>query len=101
MANPADVSLLQNVTATGGKTIGEDFPRFAGALVYASAAVPTGFMLVGNLATGCRFWDAGGVETRTHMDIKISVLSVATDIICGFGTGTISGYCQKIDVVTP
>jgi hypothetical protein len=101
LANPADVSLIQNVTSTGGKTIGEDFPRFAGALVYASAAVPTGFMLVGNLATACRFWEAGGVETRTFAEVKTSVLSVTTDIIAGFGTGGISSYVQKVDVVTP
>jgi hypothetical protein len=101
LANPADVSLIQNVTSTGGRTIGEDFPRFAGALVYASSAVPTGFMLVGNLATACRFWEAGGVETRTFAEVKTSVLTVTTDMIGGFGTGAISSYVQKVDVVTP
>jgi hypothetical protein len=101
MANPADVSLLQAVTSTGGKTIGEEFVRFAGSLVYASAAVPTGFMLVGNLATACRFWEAGGVQTRTFADVKTGVVSVATDLIGGFGTASIASYVQKIDVVTP
>jgi len=101
LAHPDNVALLQAVTSTGGRTIGEDFPRFAGALVYASSAVPTGFMLVGNLATACRFWDAGGVETRTFQDVKTGVFTAATDIICGFGTGAISSYVQKIDVVTP
>jgi hypothetical protein len=101
LANPADVALLQSVTSTGGRTIGEDFPRFAGALVYASAAVPTGFMLVGNLATACRFWSAGPVETRTFPDVKTSVLTVGTDMIGGFGTAAISGYVSKVDVVTP
>jgi hypothetical protein len=101
LANPADVSLIQNVTSTGGKTIGEDFPRFAGALVYASAAVPTGFMLVGNLATACKFWDAGSVETRTLLEPKTAVLTMATSLLGGFGTGAISNYVQKIDVVTP
>jgi hypothetical protein len=101
MAHPDNVALLQAVTSTGGKTIGEEFVRFAGSLVYASSAVPTGFMLVGNLAASCRFWDAGGVETRTFADVKTSVFTVGTDIICGFGTGAISGYAQKIDVVTP
>jgi hypothetical protein len=102
MAHPDNVSLLQAVTSTGGKTIGESFPLFAGALVYASSAVPTGFMLVGNLAIGCRIWTAdGGVETRTHMDVKTSVMTVATDLIAGFATGAIANYAQKVDVVTP
>jgi hypothetical protein len=101
MAHPDNVALLQAVTSTGGKTIGEEFVRFAGSLVYASSAVPTGFMLVGNLATACRFWDAGGLETRTFADVKTGVVSVATDIIGGFGTGAVSSYVQKIDVVTP
>lgn len=101
LAHPDNVALLQAVTSTGEKTIAEEFVRFAGSLVYASSAVPTGFMLVGNLATACRSWEAGGVQTRTLVDIKTSVMTVATDIIAGFGTGAISGYCQKIDVVTP
>jgi hypothetical protein len=99
--HPDNAALLQAVTSTGGKTIGEEFVRFAGALVYASSAVPTGFMLVGNLAAGCRLWSADGVETRTEMDVKTSILTVATDTIAGFGTGAISSYVQKIDVVTP
>ncbi len=101
IAHPDNVALLQAVTSTGGKTIAEEFVKFSGALVYASSAVPTGFMLVGNLATACRFWDAGGVETRTHEDVKTGVLTATTDIIAGFGTGAISSYVQKIDVVTP
>jgi hypothetical protein len=101
MAHPDNVALLQNVTSTGGRTIAEEFTRFAGALTYASSAVPTGFMLVGNLAAGCRLWSADGVETRTNMEIKTSVLTVATDTIAGFGTGAISSYVQKVDVVTP
>jgi hypothetical protein len=100
-AHPNDVSLLQAVTSTGRKTIAEEFVRFAGALVYASSAVPTGFMLVANLSTACRFWEAGGVETRTFADVKTSVVSVATDMIGGFGTGAVSGYVSKVDVVTP
>jgi hypothetical protein len=42
LAHPDNVALLQNVTSTGGQTIGEDFPRFAGAIVYASSAVRRG-----------------------------------------------------------
>jgi hypothetical protein len=102
MSHPDNVALLQAVTSTGGKTIGEEFVLFAGALVYASSAVPTGFMLVGNLTSGCRLWTGdGGVQTRSHLDVKTSILTVATDIIAGFGTGAIANYCQKVDVVTP
>ena len=101
LAHPDNVALLEDVTSIGGQTIGEGFTRFSGSLVYASSAVPTGFMLVGNLATGCRLWSADGVETRTNMEIKTSILTVATDTIAGFGTGAIANYAQKIDVVTP
>jgi hypothetical protein len=101
MAHPDNVALLQAITAVSGSTIGEGFVQFAGSLVYASSAVPTGFMLVGNLATGCKFWEAGGVETRTFADVKTSIMSVATDMIGGFSTGHISGYVSKVDVVTP
>jgi hypothetical protein len=101
IANPADVSLLQAVTSTGGRTIGENFVLFAGALVYASAATPTGFMLVANLAASCRFWEAAGVETQTFQDVKTGVMSVGTTLLGGFGTGAISGYVSKVDVVTP
>jgi len=102
LAHPDNVALLQNVTSTGGETIGEDFPKFAGALVYASSAVPTGFMLVANLASACRFWSAGsGVQTQTFQDVKTGVLSAGTQIFAGFGTGAISSYVSKVDVVTP
>jgi hypothetical protein len=102
IAHPDNVALLQSVTATGGETIGQDFPRFAGAIVYASSACPTGFMLVGNLASACRFWSsAPGVQTRTFQDVKTGVLSAGTAIFAGFGTGLISSYVSKVDVVTP
>lgn len=101
LAHPDNVALLQNVTSTGGVTIGEDFPRFAGAITYASAAVPTGFMLVANLASACRFWSSGSVQTATFQDVKTGVLSAGTQIFAGFATGQISGYASKVDVVTP
>lgn len=101
LAHPDNVALLQAVTSTGGRTIAEQFTLFAGALVYASSAVPTGFMLVANLGVGARFFEARGVASRTFYEPKTSVTTAATSIIGGFGTNMIAGYAQKIDVVTP
>lgn len=105
MANPADASLLQDVTPVGGATIGEPFQQFSGALVYPSSAVPTGFMLVGNLAAGVRYFEAQGTVTETQVaSIKTGTLTVATSTISGYGlilAGGATGAFQKVDVVTP
>ena len=101
LANPADISLIEDVVSTGGQTIGEGFPLFAGSLVYASGAVPTGFMLVANLRAGVRFFEGRGLSTQTFYEVKTAVQTLATSLIGGFGTGSIAGYAQKVDVVTP
>ena len=58
LAHPDNVALLEDVTSTGGRTVAEEFTRFAGALIYPSSAVPTGFMIVANLAVSCKFLQA-------------------------------------------
>lgn len=101
LVNPANAALLQDVTPTGGDTMGQRFQRFSGALVYPSAAVDAGFMTVANLRVGARFFEGAGVATETDYAPKSGTLTVATDTIAGYGVGLVSGFAVKQDVVTP
>jgi hypothetical protein len=101
LVNPADASLLQSVTPTGGQTIAEMFQNFSGALVYPSSAVPTGFMLVANLQAGVRYYEAQGVVTETDIAVKTSTYTIATSVIGAYGLGLAGGAFAKVDVVTP
>lgn len=101
LTHPDNAALLQSVTPVGGETIGERFQDFSGSLVYASSAVPTGFMLVANLKAGCRYFQAQGVATETDTNIKTGTFSVATSVISGYGLGLAGGAFAKVDVVTP
>jgi hypothetical protein len=101
LAHPDNVALLESVTPIGGQTIGERFQKFSGALVYPSNAVPTGFMLVANLALGARYFEAVALQTVTDTAIKTGVQTVATFLIGGYGVTLTAGFVSKVDVVTP
>lgn len=101
LTHPDNAALLQSVTPVGGETIGQRFADFSGSLVYASSAVPTGFMLVANLKAGCRYFEARGVTSETDLAVKTGTLSVATSVISGYGLGLAGGAFAKVDVVTP
>lgn len=99
LTHPDNAALLQDITPVGGETIGQRFGDFSGSLVYASSAVPTGFMLVGNLKAGCRYFEATGIATETDQNIKTGTFSVATSVISGYGLGLAGGAFAKVDVV--
>jgi len=104
LVHPDNAALIEAVTPTGGETIGEGFTRFSGAIVYPSSAVNTGFMTVANLRAGTRFFEARALTTSTDLNIKTSVLTVATDVIGGYGmtlAGGATGFAIMVDVVTP
>jgi hypothetical protein len=104
LAHPDNAALLQNVTPVGGETIGERFQDFAGSLVYNSASVPTGFMLVANLRKGALFFEAQGLLVENHADVKTGTFTVASSVIANYGltlNGGIAGAYIKVDVVTP
>lgn len=99
-AHPDNVALLEDVAPIGGDTIGEPFQRFSGAIVYPSSSVPTGFMLIGNLRAGVRFFEAAALRTATDVNIKTGVVTVATSWTAGFALGLVGAFV-KVDVVTP
>jgi hypothetical protein len=104
LAHPDNSALLQNVTPVGGETIGERFQDFAGSLVYNSASVPTGFMLVANLRKGALYFEAQGLTVENHADVKTGTFTVASSVIANYGltlNGGTSGAYIKVDVVTP
>lgn len=101
MTHPDDAALLQDVAPTSGGDIAEGFTRFAGALIYPSNAVPTGFMLTGNLRTGVRYFEAAGLRTLTDLDVKTGAETAATDVLGGYGVLLGGGAFIKNDVVTP
>ncbi|MGH8775073.1 MAG: hypothetical protein ACRDWI_07835 [Jiangellaceae bacterium] len=101
MAHPDNVPLLQDVTPVGGLTIAEPFQKFSGATVYASTAVPTGFMLTANLQVGVRFFEARGALSQTDLAPKSDITTVATSLIGGYGITLTTGFVIKNDVVTP
>lgn len=101
ITNPDDADLLQDVAPTGGATIGEEFQRFSGVLVYPSTAQPTGFITVANLRAGARYFEAMALQSLTDVDIKTGVETVATFIVAGYGVTLTSGFASKVDVVTP
>jgi len=101
LVHPDNVSLLENVTPTGGVTIGEKFQRFSGAFVYPSTAVDTGFMTVANLRVGTRYFEARGMRTVSDVSVKTAVQTIATYIVAGYGVTLTTGFASKVDVVTP
>ena len=100
LIHPDDAHLFADITATGGKSIGEPFPSFAGARVYASSSVETGFATVANIRAGVLFFEARGTMTEVDNNVKTGVRTVATSIIGGYGSGAIGSYSTQIDVVT-
>lgn len=101
LTHPDNVALLQDVAPVGGQTMAEGFSRFSGALVYPSSAVPTGFMIVGNLRSGVRYFEAQELLTESDVDIKTGTFSLATSVIAGYAIGLLGGAFIKVDVVTP
>lgn len=101
LVNPADARLLQDVSPTGGDTIGEKFQRFSGALVYPSSSVTAGIATVANLRAGCRFWGDPSVQQGTFTDLKTSVTSYVSWLYGAYGTGLIGGYAKAVDIVSP
>jgi len=101
LVNPADASLIQAVSPTGGVTIGERFERFAGAIVYPSAAVNTGFMTIANLRAGTRYIEAEAMHTEERTDVKTAGTTIATWVIAGYAIGMTGGFAIMQDVVTP
>jgi hypothetical protein len=101
LCHPDNAALLQSVTPVGGRTIGEGFQDFSGALVYPSSAVPTGFMLVANLAAGVRYFEARPLLTETQLLPKVDTLTLATSVIAGYGIALGGSAFVKVDVVTP
>lgn len=99
IVNPDDAHLLQDVSPTGAQTIGEEFQRFSGVIVYPTTAQPTGFITVANLRAGARYFEAQALTTLTDIDVKTSVETVATFIIAGYGVTLTSGFAVKQDVV--
>jgi hypothetical protein len=96
IVNPNDAPVLQDVTPTGGQTIAESFQNFSGALVYPSSAMTEGAALVANLRTGARYFEARGLTTETDLDAKTGTLTLATNVIAGYGLtfngGTTGAY---------
>jgi hypothetical protein len=101
LAHPDDTHLLEDVTPTGGQSMGERFQRFSGALVYPSNSVTTGFVTVANLGVGARYFEARGLETLTDVAVKTNVETVGTFLIGGYGVTLTAGFAVKQDVVTP
>jgi hypothetical protein len=100
VTHPDDVALLENVTPTGGNSIGEPFQRFSGALVYPSSAVETGFMTVANLRAGVRYFEAEPFRSMTDIaSVKTGVVTLASHVIAGYALGLV-GFAVQVDVVT-
>ena len=100
VANPANVALLEDVVATGGETIAQPFTRFAGAIVYATAARTPGSCSspTSPLASAT---SRPGHEVRDGLEHQDLGAHVATSVIGGYGTNLITGYVKSQDVVTP
>lgn len=104
LVHPDNAALLQDVSPTGGETMGEPFQRFSGGLVYPSSAVNTGFCTVANLRAGARYFEAEGLKTVSDTAVKTSVVTLATALIAGYALGLVggaAGFAIMVDVVTP
>ena len=88
------------MTSTGGLTIGEESPIRRGARL---PLVSRPDRVHAHSKPGDRLpiFVAHDVDTRSDIAPKTSVLSLTTDIVAGFGTGMVTGYVRKNDVVTP
>lgn len=94
IAHPGDADRLEAVSPIGGSTLGEATVRYAGASLYYSSAAPPGYAIVISPSSFV-YLESMATSFRTSLDLKTSVMTLATSIIAGYGNQIIAGGVQR------
>jgi hypothetical protein len=100
VVHPDNFGLLADTTPANGQDVASRVTTFSGALVYPSASMTTGFMLVAALRAVARYGVTGGLRTNSVPNLKTNVVTVRTEIFSDLAI-TIGGGVKTVDVVTP
>jgi hypothetical protein len=100
VVNPANYALLAPTTPANAGDVASSLVSFSGALLYPSAAVPTGFVLVAALAAVAKYVTATDLRTTVQPAVKTNLATVRTEIFADYGF-LVAGGVRSVDVVTP